>query len=69
MNGKNVWIVSLPCNNNEDAKAFADDVSNLTRQGFEIESSGINTLPNGYSRVWAILTRPEKEEGDHGEAD
>jgi len=65
MNGKNVWIVNMLCCSNEDAQTFANAVTDATRMGFEIESSGINTLPSGSSRAWAILTKPEekKEEG------
>lgn len=62
MNGKNVWVIQMGCNDNEDGKRFADAVTNATRMGFEIESSGINTLPNGYCKAWAILTKPEKKE-------
>lgn len=62
MNGKNVWVIQMGCNGNEDGKRFCDAVTQATRAGFEIESSGVLALPNGYCKAWAILTKPEKED-------
>ena len=59
MNGLNTWVINMPCNSNDDARSFCDAITNVTRQGFSIESSGVNTLPSGFSRAWAILTKPE----------
>ena len=58
MNPLHVHVVNLPCNGDIDAKRFSDKVSDITRQGYEIVSSGVNTTPSGYSRAWAILTKP-----------
>ena len=62
MNGKNVWVIQMGCNSDEEGKRFCDAVTQATRLGFEIESSGMCALPNGYMKAWAILTKSEKKE-------
>lgn len=65
MSGKNVWVIQMGCNDNEEGKRFAAAVTAVTRQGFEIESCGMCALPSGYMKAWAILTKPERTEDDH----
>ena len=59
MNGLRTWVIQMSCNDNDDAKRFCNAITDATRQGFSIESSGMCALPSGYMKAWAILTKPE----------